>query len=82
MRPQNYNHHAEVTNTTRLVDDLGMDSLDLAELFAMIQQETGLRAGAQSLSEFDTVDALAESVLTAAPGAAPGLCPVPAAKGR
>jgi acyl carrier protein len=68
---------ADVTPATRLVEDLGMDSLDLAELFATIQQETGMQSGAQSLSEFDTVDTLAESVLTAAPGR----CPVPAVQG-
>jgi acyl carrier protein len=68
----------DITPSTRLVEDLAMDSLDIAELFAMIQRETGRQSGAQSLSEFDTVEALSESILAADPvavGAGPR-CPV------
>jgi acyl carrier protein len=47
--------HADISPQTRLVDDLGFDSLDLAELFAAIHQTTGRPMCVATLAELQTV---------------------------
>ena len=66
----------EITPATRLIEDLAMDSLDLAELFATIQQRTGRQLSAHSLADFDTVASLASSVMAGSVLAADAIQPV------
>jgi len=46
---------AQVSVTTNLVDDLGFDSLDAAELLAALHQKTGLQLDVDSINDIQTV---------------------------
>jgi long-chain acyl-CoA synthetase len=71
-------------DTTRLVEDLGLASLDLVEVAAALEQEFGLtlaedRMAAITIGELESLasDALAGAPPAAAPAAAPGTAPAP-----
>jgi len=51
-----------ISGETCLIDDLGFDSLDAAELFVAFQQETGREVGVNNLSDVRTVGDLAAAV--------------------
>jgi len=51
---------SQISSTTNLVDDLGLDSLDAAELLAALHQETGQQLDLGSLQEFQTVRGIAQ----------------------
>jgi acyl carrier protein len=46
---------AQISAGTNLVDDLGLDSLDAAELLVALHQETGRQLELGSLQDFQTV---------------------------
>ncbi|WP_327370469.1 acyl carrier protein [Streptomyces sp. NBC_01217] len=50
----------DVTPDTNLVEDLGFDSLDAAELLAAVHQETGQQLNVTSLRDFQTVGGVAK----------------------
>lgn len=52
-----------ISGETCLVDDLGFDSLDAAELFVAFQQETGREVDVTNLSDVRTVGELAAAVV-------------------
>jgi acyl carrier protein len=54
---------ADVTPQMRLVDDLGFDSLDLAELFAAIHQATGRPMCVTTLADLQTVGNVVSAML-------------------
>lgn len=47
---------------TCLVEDLGFDSLDAAEMLATLHSETGAQIDAPSLTELRTIDDVAEAL--------------------
>lgn len=54
---------SQVSATTNLVDDLGLDSLDAAELLAALHQETGHQLDLDSLQDFQTVRGIAQRLV-------------------
>lgn len=46
---------ADVVPSARLVDDLGLDSLDAVDLVVRLEQETGLAIGEDELRSLQTV---------------------------
>ncbi len=54
---------ALLTATTSLVDDLGFDSLDAAELLAALHQATGRHLSVTDLSELQTIGQAAKALL-------------------
>jgi acyl carrier protein len=64
------NRHLEqsqVSVDTNLVEDLGFDSLDAAELLAALHKETGRQLTLSSISEFRTVSDIARGLMTSQP---------------
>jgi acyl carrier protein len=64
------NRHLEpsqVSVDTNLVEDLGFDSLDAAELLAALHKETGRQLSLGSMSEFRTVSDIAQGLMTSQP---------------
>ncbi|TDD75667.1 acyl carrier protein [Actinomadura darangshiensis] len=55
----------DISADTRLADDLGLDSLDAAELLAMLHRETGTMLDATSVKDFETVQSVASRLLAA-----------------
>ena len=53
---------SQVSETTDLVDELGFDSLDAAELLAALHQETGLQLDVGSVGDIKTVSDIARSL--------------------
>jgi len=53
---------SQVSETTDLVDELGFDSLDAAELLATLHKETGRQLDVGSISDIKTVSAIARSL--------------------
>lgn len=51
-----------ITPDTNLVDDLGFDSLDAAELLAAVHKETGQQLDVSSVKDFHTVGGLAKKL--------------------
>ena len=54
---------SQVCQTTNLVDDLGFDSLDAAELLAALHQETGLQLDVNSIKDVKTVNDIAKGLV-------------------
>lgn len=55
---------SQVSHATNLVDDLGFDSLDAAELLAALHQETGLQLDVESIHDVKTVSDIARGLVT------------------
>ncbi|MFC5666299.1 acyl carrier protein [Kitasatospora misakiensis] len=55
-------HPASISPDTNLVDDLGFDSLDAAELLASVHKETGQQLDVSSVKDFHTVGGLAKKL--------------------
>lgn len=53
---------SQVSETTDLVDELGFDSLDAAELLATLHKETGRQLDVGSINDIKTVSAIARSL--------------------
>ncbi|HEU5385054.1 MAG TPA: phosphopantetheine-binding protein [Streptosporangiaceae bacterium] len=53
---------SQVSGTTDLVDELGFDSLDAAELLAALHKETGLQLDIDSVSDIKKVSDIARSL--------------------
>lgn len=53
---------SQISETTNLVDELGFDSLDAAELLAALHQETGLQLEVCSIADIKTVSDIARSL--------------------
>ncbi|MEU3161547.1 acyl carrier protein [Streptomyces griseoincarnatus] len=51
-----------ISPDTNLVDDLGFDSLDAAELLAAVHKETGQQLDVSSVKDFLTVEGLAKKL--------------------
>ncbi|MFD5539772.1 acyl carrier protein [Streptomyces sp. NPDC127079] len=51
-----------ISPDTNLVDDLGFDSLDAAELLAAVHKETGQQLDVSSVKDFHTVGSLAKKL--------------------
>jgi acyl carrier protein len=58
---------SQVTESTNLVDDLGFDSLDAAELLAALHKETGRQLNTEAVKGIaiygQTIKAIAQSLL-------------------
>ncbi|MFE0652445.1 acyl carrier protein [Streptomyces sp. NPDC059534] len=54
----------DVTADTNLVEDLGFDSLDAAELLAAVHQQTGRQLEVQSVKDFQTVGGVARLLVS------------------
>jgi acyl carrier protein len=52
-----------ISPTTNLVDDLGFDSLDAAELLAALHKETGRQLNVDSIEGFQSVKDIARSLV-------------------
>lgn len=55
---------SQVSETTNLVDDIGFDSLDAAELLAALHQETGLQLDVESIKDVKTVSDIARGLVS------------------
>jgi acyl carrier protein len=53
---------SQVSETTDLVDELGFDSLDAAELLVALHQETGRQLDVGSVKDIKTVSDIARSL--------------------
>lgn len=53
---------SQVSETTDLVDELGFDSLDAAELLVALHQETGRQLDVASVKDIKTVSDIARSL--------------------
>jgi acyl carrier protein len=53
---------SQVSETTNLVDELGFDSLDAAELLAAVHKETGLELNIDSIKAMHTVRDIAQGL--------------------
>jgi len=53
---------SQVSATTNLVEDLGFDSLDAAELLAALHKETGQQLNVDSIKDIQTVSDIAQSL--------------------
>lgn len=53
---------SQVCATTNLVEDLGFDSLDAAELLAALYKETGRQLNVDSIKDIQTVSDIAQSL--------------------
>lgn len=49
---------AQVSGNARLIEDLGMDSLELAELLVVLETRHGITLPLAAVGRLDTVDAL------------------------
>jgi len=54
---------SQVSDTANLVDELGFDSLDAAELLAALHQETGLQLDISSIKDIKTISDIARSLV-------------------
>lgn len=54
---------SHITEETNLVDEIGFDSLDAAELLAAIHKETGLQLDVDSIKDIRTVGDIARGLL-------------------
>lgn len=52
-----------ITPETRLVDDLGFDSLDASELLAALHKDTGQQLAVDDLSQLRTVGQVADALV-------------------
>lgn len=52
-----------ITPETRLVDDLGFDSLDASELLAALHKDTGRQLAVSDLSQLRTVGQVADALV-------------------
>jgi acyl carrier protein len=52
-----------LTPDTRLVDDLGFDSLDASELLAALHRDTGRQLAVSDLSQLQTVGQVADALV-------------------
>jgi len=57
-----------ITRDTDIIDDLGADSLDLAELMTMLEEEYGFIITDDDVHELRTVGDVEEYVIAHAPG--------------
>ena len=55
---------SQVLAATNLIEDLGFDSLDAAELLAALHKETGQQLNLNSISDIRTVQDVAKSLLS------------------
>jgi acyl carrier protein len=55
---------SQVSADTNLVEDLGFDSLDAAELLAALHQETGLQLDVCSIKDVKTVNDLVQGLVS------------------
>jgi acyl carrier protein len=53
---------SQVSETTNLVDELGFDSLDAAELLAALHRETGRQLNVGSVNDIKTVSDIARGL--------------------
>ncbi|GEM_PF-4348990 len=58
---------AQVTGNARLIEELGMDSLELAELLVVLESRHGITLPLAAISRLDTVDALLLEVAACLP---------------
>jgi acyl carrier protein len=54
---------SQISATTNLVEEVGFDSLDAAELLAALYQETGLQLDVDSIKDIKTVGDIARGLL-------------------
>jgi acyl carrier protein len=58
---------SQISVTTNLVDDLGFDSLDAAELLVALHKETGRQLNVDSIKGIQTVQDIASSLVNYQP---------------
>ncbi|MFC6082765.1 acyl carrier protein [Sphaerisporangium aureirubrum] len=58
----------DISPYTHLVNDLGLDSLDAAELLAALHMETGKQLDFNSMEDFQTVGSVAKVLVGAMEG--------------
>lgn len=57
-----------ITGDLRVVDDLGIESIDAVELLIAVERDTGLRFEVEHLDELGTVDELIDGLVSMANG--------------
>lgn len=58
---------AQVSGNARLIEDLGMDSLELAELLVVLETDHGITLPLAAIGRLDTVDTLLLEVAACLP---------------
>lgn len=56
-------HPSQLSESTNLVDDLGFDSLDAAELLVALHKETGKQLSVESIKGIQTIKDIAYSLV-------------------